>query len=189
MKRSTKEHIVTLPEMFVTGKMEEAIEYLKNSEGKKICEQFCANSYLNAIFNYYLQEFKELSIGLRMDIQIEGENLPFREMGQIIANGLENAGDVLRTLDEDVREASVQVKCSRNCLMIRIKNRCTNKQPEKKHPALRTGRKEKGCGLGLSGIQKIVEKQNGVMLCYSEDNNFVLDVLIKIRQPKVQSLR
>lgn len=189
MKRGTKEHIVTLPEMFVTGKMEEAVEYLKNSEEKEMWEQFCANSYLNAIFNYYLREFKELNIGLRLDIQIEGENFPLRETGQIIANGLENAGDVLRTLEEEVREASVQVKCSRNCLMIRIKNRCTNNQPEKKHPVLRTGRKEKGCGLGLTGIQKIVEKQNGVMLCYSENDNFVLDVLIKIHRPKARSLR
>ena len=59
-----------------------------------------------------------------MDIQIGEEELPYMELCRILADGLENACDALKKLEEDKREVSVHMRYHRSYLLIRIKNRC-----------------------------------------------------------------
>lgn len=170
-----------LPELLAAGKLEEAITYLKNgeSETEAAWGQYCENEYLNAVCSYYFWKLQELETVLKLDIQIRDEKLPYKELCQILANGLENACNASRLQAAGEREVSVQVKCSRDCLILRIKNRCGDNSSAKKG----TVPKSRGAGHGtqLSAVQETVEKLGGVMLCYTESVNFVLDVLVRIK--------
>ena len=52
---------------------------------------------------------------------------------QILSNGLENAWDALKALAWDKRKVSVQMKYSRDYLIIRIKNRCREELQQRNH--------------------------------------------------------
>ncbi len=188
VKNDLKDYTDTdaISELLVAGKLEEAITYLKSEEfgieesGTEAEQgQYCANIYLNAVFNYYVRKLQKLKTVLKLDIQIGEKELPYKELCQIIANGLENACNVARIQAAGEREVLVRMKCNGNCLTLRIKNRCGDKLPVKKGADTKTGWAERGDE--LLAIQKIVEKLDGVMHCYTETVNFVLDVLVLIK--------
>ncbi len=181
MKNDLKDHTATLPELLAAGKLEEAITYLNNedSEIKSVQGQFCENIYLNTVFSYYFRKLQELETELKVDIQIGEEKLPYKELCQILSNGLENACNAVKIQAVGEREASVRMKCNGNCLILRIKNRCGDNLPVKKGAASKT----KGAGreTELAAIREVVEELGGVMLCYTESVNFVLDVMVRIK--------
>ena len=86
--------------------------------------QFCENPYINAVFAHYFGKLEELGAERTTDIQAGGEELPYMELCQILANGLENACDALETLDAGKRKIYVQMKYNKKHLTIRIRNRC-----------------------------------------------------------------
>lgn len=86
---------------------------------------------------------------------------------------MENACNVSRAQAIGERVVSVQIKCSSNCLLLRIKNQCSNNLSAKK---------EAEGGAGLNDLQEFVENMGGVMLCYAESVNSVLDVLVRVKR-------
>ena len=123
LKHDMKTHTVTLSGLLSAGKTAEAADYLKNMEAEMepVLQPICSNAYLNAVFSYYARKFQELDMCLRLDIQISEEKLPYMELCRILSNALENAWEASAELPVKEREASVQMKYSRDYLLIRIK--------------------------------------------------------------------
>lgn len=180
MKHDMKGHAVTLSGLIASGKIQEAQEYLKDvkTEMDTLSGQFCANPYLNAVFSYYYQKFAELGAECRMDIQI-GEELPYMELCQILSNGLENACDALKEVAMERREVSVQMKYNRDYLIIRIKNCCQDGLSVEKGTIPATRKAGKNHGFGLLTIQESAKRLDGEMFCYTENGNFILDVMVR----------
>ncbi len=183
LRHDMKGHVVTLSGLLTAGKMEEAKEYLKNmeSEMEPIFKSFCANIYLNAVFSQYFQKFQKLGVELRMDIQVGEEELPYMELCQILSNGLENAWEASEKLPAEERDASVQMKYSRDYLIIRMKNRCQKDLFVEKGMVPGSSKKEPGHGFGLSTIQEAAKRLYGEMFVYTDNGNFVLDVMVKVK--------
>lgn len=180
MKHDMKGYTVTLSGLLAAGKTKEAVEYLKGVETEMdiLPRQFCVNPYLNAVFTHYYGKLEELGAECRMDIQIGDEEQPYMELCQILSNGLENACEALRELDEEQREISLQMKYSRNHLIIRIRNRCRDDLHVERGEIPATGKESPDHGFGLVTIQEAAERLGGEMLCYTENGNYVLDVMI-----------
>jgi len=183
IKHDMKTHAVTLSGLLAAGKTEEVVSYLKNmeSEMEPVLQPFCANIYLNAVFSHYFQKFQELSTKLRLDIQVGEEELPYMELCQILSNGLENAWEASAKLPEKEREASVQMKYSRDYLIIRMKNRCRKDLSVERGILPRSGKKEPGHGFGLATIQEAAAALDGEMFAYTDNGNFVLDVMVRAK--------
>lgn len=181
MKHDMKGYTVTLYGLLSAGKTEEAMKYLEGVQTKMdtLSGQFCANSYVNAVLVHYHQKMKELQAECSMEIQIGEEELPYMELCQILSNGLENACDALKELDEDNREASVQMKYSRDYLLIRIRNRCQEDLCVERGTIPATGKEGMDHGFGLLTVQEAAERLDGEMFCYTEQGNFVLDVMVR----------
>ncbi len=181
LKHDMKGHVITLSGLLSMGKTEEAAEYLKNmeTEMEPVVRSFCANNYLNAVFSHYSQKFQELGTQLRLDIQAGGEELPYMELCQILSNGLENAWEAVKELPAEEREASVQMKHSRDYLIIRIKNRCRGDLTVVRDTIPKSGKKEAGHGFGLGTIQEAAVRLGGDMSVYTDHGNFVLDVMVR----------
>jgi len=145
----------------------------EEADAEIVQEQFCTNIYLNEIFNNYFRRLKEQDTVLRLDIQTGDEELPYKELCQILSKGMENACNVSIAQAAGERVVSVQMKCSSNCLLLRIKNQCSDNLSAKK---------EAESGAGLHDLQEFVENMGGVMLCYAESVNSVLDVLVRVKR-------
>ena len=180
MKHDMKGHMVMLSGLLAKGQMKEAQEYLRSMELEMstLSRQFCANPYLNAVLLQYSGKLEEMGAEYSMNIQVGEEELPYMELCQILSNGLENACDALKGLDRDKREVSVQMKYSRDYLLIRIRNRCRNGLHVEKGTIPATDKEGYEHGFGLATVQEASERLNGEMLCYTENGNFVLDVML-----------
>lgn len=183
MKHDMKGYIATLSGLLAAGKIEEAIRYLKNveSEMASLSGQFCANPYINAVLGYYCQKLQKLNTQFKPDVCIGEEALPYMELCQILSNGLENACDALRELEEVKREISVQMKYNRDYLIIRIKNRCREELYVEKGVLPATSKEGTGHGFGLLTVKAAAERLGGDMLCYTDNGNFVLDVMVRVK--------
>ena len=181
MKHDMKGHTLTLSGLLAAGKMKEAQEYLKGVEMEMdvLQREFCANPYLNAVFVHFSQKFQELEAGYRMDIQIGEEELPYMELCQILSNGLENACDALKALDRKERDISLQMKYSRDYLVIRIRNRCRDELYVEKGILPATDKDWYDHGFGLVTVQEAAKRCGGEMFCYTENGYFVLDVMVQ----------
>ncbi len=181
MKHDMRGHTVTLLGLLSSGKDKEAMEYLKKMENDidAFQGQVCANPYLNAVFSYYLQKFDELHTKLRLDIKIGNREIPYMELCSILTNGLDNAFEASRELKPELRSVSVQMKYSKDYLIIRIRNRCKDYLAVKRGELPKTAKMGKGHGHGLLSIKEMAEKLGGDMICYTEQDSFVLDVMIR----------
>lgn len=180
MKHDMKGYTVTLSGLLAAGKTKEAQEYIKGvqSEMDSLSGQYCANPYINAVFVHFAGKMEELGAECRMEIQLGEEALPYMELCQILSNGLENACDALKDLTIEKREVCVQMKYSRDYLIIRIRNRCREDLHVDKGTIPKTDKEGQDHGFGLITIQEAAERQNGEMFCYTENGTFVLDVMV-----------
>lgn len=189
LKHDMKTHTVTLSGLLAAGKTQEAAGYLKNMEAEMepVMQPICANSYLNAVFSNYVRKFQGLDMNLHLDIRVGEEMLPFMELCQILSNGLENAWEASAGLPAKEREASVQMQYSRDYLLIRIKNKCRRDLSVEKDTVPKSSKKEPGHGFGLVTIQEAATALDGEMFAYTDDGNFVLDVMVRTKKFPVQS--
>lgn len=183
MKHDLKGYTATLSGLLTAGKTKEAAEYLRGieKEADSLLGQFCANPYLNATLVYYCGKLKEISAECRMDIRIGEEELPYMDLCRILANGLENAWDALRGLEKERRKLGVHMWYNREYLLIRMKNCCREGLHVEKGTVPSTDKTEEGHGFGLASIKETAERLDGEMFCYTEDGNFVLDVMVSRR--------
>ena len=181
MKHDMKGHTVMLSGLLAAGKTKEAMAYLKGVETQMdtLPGQFCANPYLNAVLVQYFGQLQELGAECRMDIQIGGEELPYMELCQILSNGFENVCDALKELETEKRKVSVQMKYSRDYLIIRIRNRCRDDLYVERGSIVPTDKQGHDHGFGLITIKEMVRRLEGEMFCYTENGNFVLDVMVR----------
>ncbi|MDE6568429.1 MAG: GHKL domain-containing protein [Lachnospiraceae bacterium] len=180
MKHDMKAYTATLSGLLAAGKTQEAVEYLAGVEKEMdtLSGQFCANPYINATLAYYYRKLEELSAECRMDIQVGEEQLPHMELCQILANGLENTCNALEGITIEERQVSVHMRYHRSYLLIRIKNRCRDDLYVEKGSIPATDKEGHDHGFGLATIEEAVKKLDGDMFCYTENGNFVLDVML-----------
>lgn len=180
MKHDMKGYTVTLSGLLAEGKVDEALKYLESvgAQMDTSSQQFCANPYINAVFVYFAGKLEKMGAEFRSDIQIGEEEVPYMELCQILSNGLENACDALKELDEEKRTISVHMKYNRDYLLIRIRNRCRDDLYVAQGELPATDKSGKDHGFGLVTIKEVVERLNGDMYCYTEKGMFVLDVIV-----------
>lgn len=183
MKHDMKGHTVTLLGLLAAGKLQEAQEYLNDvsTEMDSLMGQFCSNPYVNAIFVQYSQKFEEIQADFRQEIWIGDEELPYMDLCRILSNGLENAYDELKELDMGEREISVKMKYSHDYLVIRIKNRCRRDLYVEKGTLPPSSKGGSEHGFGLRTVKESAERLGGDMLCYTDNHNFVLDVMVRVK--------
>ncbi len=70
------------------------------------------------------------------------------------------------------------MKYNGNYLLIRIKNRCRDDLQVEKGAIPATNKKGHEHGFGLTTVREAAQSLDGEMFCYTENGNFVLDVMI-----------
>lgn len=180
MKHDMKGYTAILSGLLAEGKTEDALTYLKGVEIQTdtLLKFYCFNPYINAVFVHYAGKFEKMGAAFKHDIRIGKEELPYMELCQILSNGLENACDALKQLEEEKREAVVFMKYNREYLLIRIKNTCRDDLYVEKGTIPSTDKEGGGHGYGLATVQEAAGRLLGDMFCYTKDGMFILDVMV-----------
>lgn len=183
LKHDMKGYTATLSGLLTDGKMEEALTYLRGVETKMdvLREPFSANPYINAVFVHYVEKLEEMEAECKMDVKIGGEDMPYMELSRILTNALENACDAVEELEKEKRKVSVQMKYSRDHLVMRIRNRCRDDLYVTQGEIPATNKESQEHGFGLATIKEAAKRLEGEMFCYTENGYFVLDVMIPRR--------
>ena len=180
MKHDMKGYTATLSGLLMDGKADEALKYLKGVEAQMdtLSGQFCVNPYINAVLVHFAGKLKEMEAEFKNDIRIGEEALPYMELCQILSNGLENVCDALKGLEKGKREVSVRMKYNREYLLIRIRNKCRDDLYVEQGVLPATDKEGHDHGFGLATVKEAAERLGGEIFCYTEDGNFVLDVIV-----------
>lgn len=183
MKHDMKGYIATLSGLLSDRKVDEALAYLKGVEAEMdtMTRQFCADPYINAVFVYYVGKLEQMGAEFRKDIQIGEEQLPYMELCRILSNGLENACDALNGLEKKKRKVSAYMKYNRSYLLIQIRNRCRDDLYVAQGEIPVTDKEGLDHGFGLATIEEAAERLGGEMFCYTENGEFILNVMVSRR--------
>ncbi len=175
---------ITLQGLLKAGKAEEALKYLEDMEQsiKASDVRACANPYINAQLSHYIEKFREIETELFCDIKIGEEEIPsIHRICNILSNALQNALEELETLPKEDREISLQMKYNKDYLIFRLRNRCREGFEVPKGTIPPTTKQDKGHGYGLNSIKETAEALGGDMICYTENHNFVIDVMVLVK--------
>lgn len=181
LRHDMRGHTITLQGLLKAGKEQQALEYLDAMERSIVTvpTSVCTDPYLNAQLAHYVQKFHALGVDLAVDIRLGEGALPYTEVCSIVSNALENAWEESRILAPNLRSASVKMKHSRDYLVIRLRNRCRDGLVVERGTIPHTNKEGKDHGLGLRSIRETAQKLGGDMTCYTENGDFVLDVMLR----------
>jgi sensor histidine kinase regulating citrate/malate metabolism len=159
-----KYHLKITDELLQSGHVKEAGQYLADIK-RQIPEEnmhyYSLNHAVNALLSSYAKRCKELDVKYNVNVSLpEKLSIPDYDVCTILGNLLENALEACQKL-ESGREIELLVKMEDSRLAIRVKNSFNGMVKEKNGKLSST---KKGGGLGLPGIQTIVDSHNGYML-------------------------
>lgn len=183
LKHDMKGYTVTISGLLMGGKIQEALAYLNNVQGEmdSCMGQYCVNPYINAVLGSYVNKFQRLGVELKLDIQIGDEQIPYMELCQILSNGLENARDALEGLSQEQRAVSLKMKYNKGRMIIQIKNTCSSELYVEKGVLPTTTKGGAEHGFGLKSMLESAQKIGGDMLCYTQQNHFIVDAMIQMK--------
>ncbi|MDP4146430.1 MAG: GHKL domain-containing protein [Bacillota bacterium] len=179
LKHDMKNHIMVITSYLNDGEYDEAKNYLSkiaDNLNKIYTYIETGNSLLNYIINTKLQLAMEKGI----DVKAEIENLSFDQIGSVdfsalLNNLLDNA--IEASLNTNNKEMVVNILRKRGYDTILVKNKI-GKSVLKDNPNLISTKKNKEeHGYGLKHIKALVDKYEGMLDIYEEDNFFCVYVV------------
>ncbi len=145
---------------------------------------YCDNSILNAVLNYYLEEAESNEI--TMDIKINLPNLTDRQavdLSGLLANLLENA--ILSSLEIPVeeRQMDLTVRTVNNSTIYIVETNNFNgkvKMRRGEYQSTRIG--SGGSGIGMRSMRAVTERYRGTMKAYHEGKKFFIDIMMNVEK-------
>ena len=173
-RHDIRNHIAVVKNLLQSGKLEEAVSYMEDMDDMAEKMSFpCStnNPVVDILVGNKLGIAK--SMGIDADCSLL---LPYPcgirdiDICIVLSNALDNAIHAVRGLDDSIEKyIRVSGRIQGDLLMIEIENSFPGKGVFKK-------------GRGLSNIKKVVEKYDGAMNIETQENVFVLHVLLFIPQ-------
>lgn len=157
--------------------------YLREYEQRMDAEasvNYCSNAALNALFNYYKTMADSQGIKTLWQISIpEPLTVSELDISSLMGNLMENAIAGCGTVPEGERRFALSVEVRQgNFLYIVSTNSFDGRACKSANGYLST--KQTGEGLGLLSISSVAEKYNGYARASHDEQNFMMDIMIKI---------
>ena len=179
-RHDQRHHDMILLELIESGKDKEAIEYLKNHTSglnEIALVSWCENITLNAIIRLTARKCADLSIPFTASVIFpEKTELSNIEIGTVFGNLLENAVEAsVKTKDPRI-EMSSRIN-NGNTVIAEIRNK-TDVIPSFVNGFPLTT-KQNG-GTGIKSVRNVLEKHNGLIRCFVEDNTFCTQIIFPL---------
>lgn len=142
--------------------------------------KYCDNLMVNSIISKLVEQAGASDIRTNLELQIPRE-IPVNhyELAAVIANLFENAIICVRHFEPKKRYIDIRITCSREHLLIQMKNEC--QEALVFNPATGLPKSSKGAahGLGMQSILAFSEKIDGNIDCFLENGMFFIILFAK----------
>lgn len=178
-RHDVKNHALSLKYYIDNHDREGALEYLDNifdfiNNSKEYAKS--GNSEIDSIINYKMDLADKYKIKSEVDLLIpEKLNINSFDLSIIIGNLLDNAIEAASKAEE--KFINISIELDRSVLYISLSNSYDGKLKFAGHKLLTTKNLENH-GLGLSSVERSIEKYNGTINIHHDDKVFYVDALL-----------
>lgn len=139
------------------------------------------NTIIKAIIYNKLCEAEKMNINFTFNINnsLLEDKINDYEISDILSNLLNNAFEEVSKGDKSDKNVSINIFAEKNKSIIEVRNICKNIQTNTINNIFKLGfstKKDKNRGYGLYNVKKIVERNNGSIKVYLEDNYIVFRI-------------
>lgn len=182
LRHDIKNHLQCLNELIASGNIYEAQNYIKSVADVltvKSCVIATGNSALDSILNAKIMFINEKHINFNYTIEIPNKiKMEPVDVCVLFGNSLDNAIEACDRIANGTKNISMIISYRNNSLIYSLSN-STNGHLVKSGRFFKTSKNNYGeHGLGLSNIERTVEKYNGVLNVQHEDNMFKLSSVL-----------
>lgn len=138
------------------------------------------NEIINVILNYYLEPIKE-----QCKIEVEGflpeeTKISDRDLSIMVSNLITNAVEAVEKVKPEEKYISFHIKEAKLFTFITVKNTYVGERIGNMGGTLKSSKMDdRSHGFGLKNIKNIVERNDGEMVCRTENNQFIVEIRIK----------
>lgn len=183
LKHDMKNHVLALEGLAKGSKPEKLMEYLDSMQ--EFMENpseyiYTGNEALDSLLNYKLQRAKEELKKVETDIVLpEKMNLHSFDFNVIVGNLLDNA--IAASVQTDGQLLKFSMRMENGVLLLHMINSCMG-IPEGVCEIRRLSEKSyAGHGIGLTNVQRIVEKYHGDMEMHCKDNYMETEIMLYMK--------
>ncbi len=183
LRHDMKNHMLALEGLAKSAKQDKVIEYLMSIQ--EFMENpsehiYTGNEALDSLLNYKLQRAKEELKKVETDIVLpEKMNLHSFDFNVIVGNLLDNA--IAASVRTDERFLKLCIRMENGILFLYMANSCMG-IPEGVCEIRRLSEKSlAGHGIGLTNVQRIVEKYHGDMEMHCKDNHMETEIMLYMK--------
>ncbi len=179
-RHNIKNHLLTFQTLIGNNDNESATEYLNSVYSSiNFSEEYSrtGNFEIDSIINYKLNKANLLGIKININISVPDKlNIKPFDLSVILGNLLDNAIEAAQKCNEKFIELSVEL--DKNVLYVSVSNSFDGILNYHKGKMTTTKDDKENHGLGLSSVQKSLEKYNGALELHHTKNKFFAHVLI-----------
>lgn len=182
IRHDTKNQLQTIKYLIAGGEKSKAdsmVTELDNYLDSTKTVQYCDNAVINAVLTLKLNE-KCSNINTKILIK-DTESLPLSEyeICSLFSNLFDNAIESCEKI-EDESKRFIEIKSAEKSgfFILKVSNTYLKMPEKKKNGKYETSKKEKGHGYGMTIIDEIVKKYNGIYGTYEKNDMFISQISI-----------
>ena len=182
IRHDLKQHFQVALTMLHSGKINEAVDYMEKYNDTVLDgisnKVFCDNDVVNYIINSKSKICSDRHIKIYIYIANEIPEFSDLDLCVLLGNALDNA--IEGVSGDGNNEIYLELRNVDNFFMISVKNTITNSVLEYNPNLISTKNEKEVHGLGILSMKEVVQKYNGSIEFYENDNKFCCDMLLDI---------
>lgn len=182
IRHDTKNQLQTIKYLIAGGekiKADSMVTELDNYLDSTKTVQYCDNAVINAVLTLKLND-KCSNIDTKILVK-DTESIPLSEyeICSLFSNLFDNAIESCEKI-EDESKRFIEIKSAEKSgfFILKVSNTYVKMPEKKKNGKYETSKKEKGHGYGMTIIDEIVKKYNGIYGTYKKDDMFISQISI-----------
>lgn len=189
-RHDMKNHFIVIMELIGSDKNAEAMKYLQkavhveNLDMHGICKtgNIIVDSLVNAKYSLALQKNIEFAIDIHipMEFHLKGADICI-----LLGNILDNAIEASENISEEKRNIKLYMRYDKKMLIVTVINTFNGQVVKNKEGKLLTNKKDTiSHGIGLTSVQKIVDKYKGQLIIETENEIFKIELFVREEEIK-----
>lgn len=182
LQHDLNNHLLCIQQLLKTSQTDKAIDYIDNlldNQSIKVSQwiQISGVSSIDAILNLKIAKCYENHIDISYLFQADVHNFEVSDFSILIANLFDNS--IEASLNTDNPQIHFRIVNDRNYLNIHFKNRCSHSVLKSNSTLATTKEDTFHHGLGLFSVNEIVEKYDGMIDFYEQNDFFIVNIKLK----------
>jgi len=180
IEHDLNKHFLTLKTLIEGNEDQRALQYISQYNAQSSVKKLISNTgnlLIDSIVNYKLENIIEDEISLNIDLNIPPVlNVADYDLTIILGNLIDNAISAMENIDGS--NMVLKINWEKGLFFIHMENTFDGNMDIKNKKIVTTKKDKDAHGYGLANVSKAIEKYDGILNIQTEDNVFIVDVLM-----------